>query len=83
MSSQTIKQLRDSPSAELAHNAALVILNESFVDFAHLDDLPRTLDDARNTKVQLEQHVGVHSASLSFQGSFFYSLLNPPRKSIP
>lgn len=65
MSSQTVQQLRLSPSAELAQNSALDVLNGSFADSAHLDDLQRILDDARNTKVRLEQHVRFQSTSVS------------------
>lgn len=64
MSSRTVKQLREPPSAQLAHNSALDVLNRSFADSAHLDDLQRILDDAHNTQVQLEQHVRVNSTSL-------------------
>ncbi|KAI9572694.1 RINT-1 family protein [Boletus coccyginus] len=57
MSFQTVKQLREPPSAELARKSALDVLNRSFAGSAHLDDLQRILDDARNTQVQLEQHL--------------------------
>ncbi|KAF8559367.1 RINT-1 family protein [Imleria badia] len=57
MSSRTVKQLREPPSAELAHNSALDVLNRSFPDSAHLDDLQRILGDAHNTQVKLEQHL--------------------------
>ena len=65
MSSRTVKRLQEPPSAELAHNSALDVLNRSFADSTHLDDLQRILDDARNSQVQLEQHVRVKSTSLS------------------
>lgn len=65
MSSRTVKQLQEPPSAELAHNSTLDVLNGSFADSAHLDDLQRILDDARSTQVQLEQHVCIKSAGLS------------------
>jgi len=64
MSFQIVKQLREPPSAELARKSALDILNRSFAGSAHLDDLQRILDDARNTQVQLEQHVRVKSTSV-------------------
>ncbi|KAN0100870.1 RINT-1 / TIP-1 family domain containing protein [Tylopilus felleus] len=57
MSSQVVKQSREPPSAELAHSSALDVVNNSFADSAHLDDLQRILDDAHDTKVQLEQQL--------------------------
>lgn len=64
MSSRIVKQLRESPSAELAYNSALDVLNGSLAGSTHLDDLQRVLDDARNAQVQLEQHVRVKPTSL-------------------
>ncbi|KAG9314616.1 RINT-1 family protein [Chiua virens] len=57
MSSQTITQLQDPPSAERAQSSTLDILNKNFAESAHLDDLSRFLDDARNSKVQLGQRL--------------------------
>ena len=66
MSSRIVKQLQEPPSAELSHNSALDVLNRSFADSVHLDDLQRILDDARKSQVQLEQHVRVKSSSPLF-----------------
>lgn len=81
MSSQVVKQSREPPSAELAHSSALDVVNNSFADSAHLDDLQRILDDAHDTKVQLEQQVRVAPTRLSVRRSSLHSLSSQRKRS--
>ncbi|KAF9229614.1 hypothetical protein BS17DRAFT_805254 [Gyrodon lividus] len=57
MSSQTIKQLQEPSSIDLAQKSALEALNKSFSDSTHLDNLQRILEHASTNKVLLEQQL--------------------------